>query len=212
MYVISGLGVDKRVFKHIDFGAGQVTHIKWLIPCPKESIESYAQRLCVQITDPNPILIGLSFGGIIAVEISKLLPCKKIILFASVAAQNEIPVLYKWVGKWQLEKMLFPGILRWANLLIYQLFGIQDDENKALIKQILKDTDPIFFKWAIRQILNWKNNQSPSDIIRIHGSKDRLFPVVYNIPYDYIIKGAGHFMTMTHYLAINKILGNCLNK
>jgi esterase/lipase len=46
-----------------------------------EDISHYAQRLSARI-EPNSILIGLSFGGIVAIEIAKHIP-SKIILVSS---------------------------------------------------------------------------------------------------------------------------------
>lgn len=66
-----------------------------------------------------------------------------------------------------------------------------------LLKQILRDTDAKFLPWAINQIVNWKNNTIPSNLIHIHGNKDRIIPI-RNISPTFIIQGAGHFMIITH--------------
>lgn len=83
IYVFSGLGVDKRVYDNIDFGTLDVEFIDWIEPLKNESLESYAFRISKKITEENPILIGLSFGGMLAAEISKIINVKKIILIAS---------------------------------------------------------------------------------------------------------------------------------
>ena len=69
LYIFSGLGADERVFQRIDFSGFSTTFIKWIVPQDKETIENYATRLLDQITTTKPTLIGLSFGGLIAVEI-----------------------------------------------------------------------------------------------------------------------------------------------
>jgi pimeloyl-ACP methyl ester carboxylesterase len=71
IYCISGLGADERVFQKLKFQGYQPIHIKWLEPEAGENIANYTQRLTTQIKAEKPILIGLSFGGIIAVEMSK---------------------------------------------------------------------------------------------------------------------------------------------
>lgn len=82
-YVFSGLGVDKRVFDNMDFGDLQVEFVDWITPEKTESLQQYALRLSGCIDTENPVLIGLSFGGMIAVEISKVMRCRKTILIAS---------------------------------------------------------------------------------------------------------------------------------
>lgn len=67
LYIFSGLGADKRVFNYLDFSKYNTTFIDWINPFENESIEDYAKRLTSQITSEKPILIGLSFGGIMAV-------------------------------------------------------------------------------------------------------------------------------------------------
>jgi hypothetical protein len=91
IYLISGLGADERVFKHLDLSGYKATYIQWLKPEKHESITSYAERLCGQITTTKPILIGLSFGGIMAVEIAKCIDTEKIILISSIKTRKEIP-------------------------------------------------------------------------------------------------------------------------
>lgn len=73
IYIFSGLGVDERVFRYLDFSGMDVRFIHWIRPLPDESIKLYAQRLRQQIVTDKPILIGLSFGGIIAVEVGRLI-------------------------------------------------------------------------------------------------------------------------------------------
>ncbi len=55
----------------------------WIEPLKNESLKNYAQRISNKITSDNPTLIGLSFGGILAVEISKILKLQKVILISS---------------------------------------------------------------------------------------------------------------------------------
>jgi hypothetical protein len=45
IYLLSGLGADKRVFEFLDLSDFKVNHVDWVEPMDKESIESYAQRL-----------------------------------------------------------------------------------------------------------------------------------------------------------------------
>jgi broad specificity phosphatase PhoE len=57
-------------------------HILWNKPTITESIKDYARRLSEKITDfqEDSVIIGMSLGGIISVELSKILPMKKVFL------------------------------------------------------------------------------------------------------------------------------------
>jgi hypothetical protein len=42
----------------------------------EETLVSYAKRMCEKVTHPNPVLIGVSFGGILVQEMSKIISCR----------------------------------------------------------------------------------------------------------------------------------------
>ena len=77
IYLLSGLGVDDRVFEKIVFPYPH-TFIKWMLPLVQETMQAYAKRLSEQITHANPILIGLSFGGMMSIEIAKIINGNKL--------------------------------------------------------------------------------------------------------------------------------------
>ena len=83
LYIFSGLGADERAFQRLDFSDFSTTFIKWIVPHDTETIENYTTRLLDQITTTKPTLIGLSFGGLIAIEVAKQIDTEKVILIAS---------------------------------------------------------------------------------------------------------------------------------
>ena len=212
IYVLSGLGVDHRVFADIDFGSFEVIHIPWLRPQVKETIAAYAARLAALITDHSPILIGLSFGGIIAQEIARIIPCKQIILIASAKNKWELPPVYRIIGLSRLHR-LEPGfLLTYSGRLTEWFFGVNTEDQKKLLAIILKETNPAFRSWAINALLTWsRKDQAPGDTVSIHGSKDRLIPLC-NVVATFTIREAGHFLTVTHAAAISELLKKILKQ
>ncbi|HEY5039439.1 MAG TPA: hypothetical protein VIJ93_10240, partial [bacterium] len=73
LYFISGLGADKRVFQKLIIPESFIIHyVEWIPVFPEESLSQYCEKLISQINRAEPfILIGLSFGGVIAIEMSK---------------------------------------------------------------------------------------------------------------------------------------------
>lgn len=92
LYVFSGLGADQRVFKYLNFGALEPQFIDWIRPETNEPIEAYARKLAAEINVEKPILIGLSFGGMMAVEIAKLRETENVILISSAKTAAEVPL------------------------------------------------------------------------------------------------------------------------
>lgn len=205
IYIFSGLGVDERVFENINFTGLNIEFIDWIDPIKNESLKSYAKRISKKITVENPILIGLSFGGILAVEVSKFLKTKKIILLASAKNKNELPKIYRIAGKLKLNKFIPNSILTKQNFFTNWLFGINSESEQTLLREILNDTNPNFLSWAINEIVNWKNEQNPKNSIHIHGSKDRIIPID-NLKADFVVENGGHFMTVSKSKEIELIL------
>jgi pimeloyl-ACP methyl ester carboxylesterase len=195
LYILSGLGADERVFQRLDLSGYSVTFIKWQAPLKKETIGSYAARLLAQIKTPKPTLIGLSFGGIMAVEIAKQIDTEKIILISAAKTKNEIPFYYRWAGVLKLHTLLPKPLLKSSNFLTNWLFGVTSSDDKQLLKQTLKETDIIFLKWAINAVVHWKNQILPKKLFHIHGKKDRILPVKF-LNCDRAVKTGGHLMIL----------------
>lgn len=205
IYIFSGLGVDRRVFDNIDFSELDVEFIDWIEPVKNESLENYALRISKKITYGNPILIGLSFGGMIAAEISKIIKVEKLILIASAKNKFELPFIYRLLGKLKLNQLLPNSILKHQNFITNWLFGIESSEEKQLLKSILQDTDSKFLNWAINEIVNWKSEIYPENCFHIHGNKDRIIPIK-NVKADFVIENGGHFMTVSKAKEIQEII------
>lgn len=199
------MGADKRMFQNFSFEGFNVVHIDWISPFENESLQSYAFRISENMKDENAILIGLSFGGILAVEISKIKKFKKIFLLSSAKAKTEIPFYYRVLGKLNLLKIIPISFLKNVNFLTYLVFGAKTDFEKNLLKDIIKNTDINFLKWSLNQIVNWKNIDFSEKIIHVHGNKDFILPHHF-VKYDYLIEGGTHFMTLNQSKKIEEII------
>lgn len=207
LYVFSGLGADKRVFQKIAFSEYNTTYIEWILPNKNENIESYAKKLTKKIKHEKPILVGLSFGGIIATEIGKLIETEKIILIASAKTKTEIPYYFRIAGKLKLHKLLPSKLMKMPNFFSFWFFGTESKNDERILREILKDTDTTFLKWAIDKIVNWKNETEHNNLVHIHGTSDRILPIKY-VNCQIKVKNGGHFMTLNKSQEINNILKN----
>jgi pimeloyl-ACP methyl ester carboxylesterase len=201
LYCISGLGADERVFSKLDIKGHDLKPVRWLQPLPGEQLNSYAERLSQQIEDPEPIILGLSFGGIMAIEISKLKPVSKIILLSSIKTSSELPAWMNLAGRTSAYKLL-PSkqissikALKALRPIQNYFLGANSEEEKMIANEYRDHVDPVYLKWSIGQVLTWKNNSIPSNLVHIHGSNDHIFPVK-KIKNAHIVPGGGHFMVV----------------
>jgi pimeloyl-ACP methyl ester carboxylesterase len=195
IYLFGGLGTDERVFQRLDLSAYNITPVKWIPPLKNISLEAYASELIKQIKTENPVLIGISFGGMMAVETGKLMKTEKIILISSVKTKYELPFYYRVMGKLHIHKLVPPDVIKNSYKLNDWLFGAKTPADKVLLKQIIGDTDPVFLKWAIDRITRWQNKTFPGNTFHIHGTKDRVLPIRF-VNCDRKIEGGSHLMIL----------------
>lgn len=211
-YIFSGLGADERVFDLIDFGHFSPIFIPWEKVELDQSLESYVKQLSKNIQTPNPILIGISFGGMIAQEMSDLFENCPVLIISSVKTRIQLPVFMRAGGRVSLHKLIPIKLVlknKWMN---HWLFGTKTEHEKKVLDQILEDSDPVFTKWAIHQITAWKRRvEIPAKVIHIHGDQDRIFGIG-NLNPDYIIPGGTHFMTVSKYEKVSKVIQEALSK
>ncbi|MCY7291887.1 MAG: alpha/beta hydrolase [Ferruginibacter sp.] len=205
IYVFSGLGADERVFYKIDFGNYNVVFIEWITPHKNETIESYALRLIVQINTVNPILIGLSFGGMMAVEVAKHISTEKIILISSAKNKNEIPYYFRVAGTLGLHKIIAPALLVKVNIFTNWFFSSRTVEDKKMLSAILHDTNPVFLKWAIAKIVTWKNTTIHQNLQQLHGTADRILPYK-KVMVAAKIEGGAHLMVVSNAEEVSAML------
>lgn len=212
IYYISGLGADERVFHFLQIQGVNETHIKWIDPFKKESLSSYSKRLIRQIdTSKSVILIGVSFGGIVAQEISRHIDVDKLIIISSVKSFKEYGLDLKFVSLTKAYKIVPSFILKWSNKLTADYyFGVQSKEESQLLSKIIDDTDEKFMVWAIDKIMNWKEPKTIKlDIVHIQGDNDKIFN---NKKLEEVIwiKGGGHFMIVNKANEISEIINKTL--
>ncbi|RZL32906.1 MAG: alpha/beta hydrolase [Pedobacter sp.] len=207
IYLISGLGADERVYQFLDLANIEHQFIKWNKPERGESLASYCLRLTNQINQQKDVvLIGVSFGGIIAQEISKIISVKKVIIISSVKLSSEYSWKFKLLSKSKLYRLAPIWLLNLGNeLLADYFFSVENKSEAELLHQIIKDTDPVFLKWAIDKIMSWKNNDYPANLIHIHGTDDRIFPAKH-IKNIIKLPKSGHLMIVNRAKEIEQFI------
>jgi pimeloyl-ACP methyl ester carboxylesterase len=206
IYCISGLGADERAFSKLKINGFTLQVIPWLMPAKDETIEHYATRMRVDIVDENPILMGLSFGGMICTEISKQIPVSKIILISSIKSSKELPFWMRTVATLKLNKIVPLKSSKLTQPIQNKMLGVQTAEEKNLVACFRKEVDLPYTNWAVNQAINWKNDWQHPNICHIHGDKDNMFPIK-NLRANYIIKSGGHFMIMNRAAEVS----DCIN-
>lgn len=206
IYCISGLGADERVFARLKLQA-ELKFIVWRKPHQQESLRAYASRLAEQIEVSQPfLLLGVSFGGIVAQELARILPAQGVMLISSASEVSALPAARRLPGLgWLLDilpkRMLFP-----PGSLMALLFGIKSQQDKMLFYQILADTDPDFVRWALQKLISIEQIPANYPQLQLHGTKDSVIPFPKRQQQVIAIAGGGHFMVYDRAAEISKYI------
>ena len=180
VYLMPGMSANSLIFEKIKFPKNFELHkLDWISPNIDESIENYAERLSEKIVHKNPVLIGVSFGGILVQEISKIVKVDKLIIISSIKCNKEMPSHMKF-GKITKSYKLLP--VKWINdfeSLILFVLGPKIKKRVDLYRKYLSVRDENYLSWSLREMIEWKQSKPLKNIIHIHGTKDLVFPTLY---------------------------------
>ncbi len=211
IYLIPGQGGDQRLFTHLRIeGDFDIKHIHCFTPEKGLSMREYAEQLTEQIDVANPfVIVGVSLGGMLATEMSELVPAKKVIVISSAKTRNELPGRYKFQRKLPVHRLVPPRLALLGAKMLQPIVEPDRQKEKDIFKSMLRDKDPIFLDRTIEMIMTWDRLEAPDNIIHIHGSNDHTIPI-RNVTHDHCIKGGSHMMTLTQAEAVSDTLNPVL--
>lgn len=204
-----GMAASPRIFEFIELGGDfEVVKLSWIPPKKKESLVDYAQRMCQRINHSNPVLLGVSFGGILVQEMAKIIHCRSVIIVSSVKSNTEFSLSIQLAKKTGAHKLLPTHWIQNLESLALFVFGPSIQSKVAAYQMYLSERDPAYLDWSINQIVHWKQQEPDDNVIHIHGDNDKVFPIE-NLTTKgrfYRLKKASHAMILTHHKWFNKEL------
>ncbi|QCE42223.1 alpha/beta hydrolase [Psychroserpens sp. NJDZ02] len=207
IYLMPGMAANPIIFEHIKLPEElyQIFWLEWKLPKKKETISDYAKRMCEDIKHDNPVLIGVSFGGILVQEMSKIIAVRKVIIVSSVKTKHELPKRMKLLRTTKAYKILPTQLLSNIDLLAKYAFGNTITKRIELYKKYLSVSDKNYLDWAIEQVVCWDQDLPLQDIIHIHGDNDMVFPFS-NLGDCISVKGGTHIMIINKFKWFNENL------
>jgi pimeloyl-ACP methyl ester carboxylesterase len=214
VYCLSGLGADERLFSKLQLPGVELHFVKWQVPHPSDTLETYALKLSAQITHQEVVLLGVSFGGMLASALLQRqalgaqLPfsISKAFLVSSCSHAAQLPWYITLAGRSGLCHAVPYRLAQHTNWLNRFIFDFRSSGEELYFKRImLQQTHSSLLRHAIRMIGCWKQNTRPPGIIHIHGTADKLLPFRL-VQADYAIEKGGHFMIWNRAAEISEIL------
>ena len=204
VYFMPGLAASSSIFERIVLPSDtfEMVLLEWELPLENETLSSYAQRISSKVTLENPVLIGVSFGGILVQEMAKFLNVRNVIIISSVKSNLEFPITLKLAKTTKAYKLLPTNLISNIENLAKFSFGEKVNQRLKLYQKFLAVRDKKYLDWAIEKIILWNRLEIDQKVIHIHGDEDEVFPIK-NISNCIVVKGGTHIMILTKYKWMN---------
>jgi len=208
VYFMPGLAASPKIFENIKLPEDrfEMFYLEWCLPVENESIEDYAARIVQNITHKNPVLIGVSFGGVLVQEMARLVKTRKVIIISSVKCNTEFPRRMRFAKMTRAYRFFPTGIMVKVDWLAKIAIGNNMISRRLnLYEKFLSVRDKKYLDWALRTIILWSRTEPDDNVIHIHGDADEVFPPKY-IKGFIPVKGGKHIMIINKYKWLNENL------
>ncbi len=213
VFLIAGMGADTRIYNRIDIPEKyDVVPVDWIEPNESDTLSTYSQKIIHQYDiNQNDIVIGNSLGGMLAIEIAKIVRLKKTILISSIKTIDEAPMYFKVFRAVPVYRLFTDRMLNGIKYFIKPIFGAKDKDGLWLFRDMYEKTSRKFLRWSMGATIHWDNETIPGNVYHITGDKDMVFNYK-RIKGAEIIKGGTHLMIFDKAKEVNKWLKPLLKK
>lgn len=215
LVLVPGLGADARLFDMQREAFPDLFVPPWIEPKPREPLPDYAARMAGALAEVGRprVLGGASFGGMLALEMARILRPRALALIGSAYSGREVA---RWLRL--VERVGHPlptpviDAARTLTPLVAPIVSSASRINLALFLDMLRNTPTPFLRWAGGAIRRWRFEGSlPCPVHRLHGSADFI---IRPPPSDGVrwIEGGGHVLSMSHPEETNEFLRGALEQ
>ncbi len=207
VYFVPGLAATPAIFSRIRLPEDrfEMHFMEWIMPEKNERLLDYVQRMAAQIKHENPVLVGVSFGGIVVQELKPLVNARKTIIISSVKCNKEFPFRMKFVLYTGLHKLAPTKMFEDLNKLRRLPLGKALGRRVQMYERYMGVRQHSYIDWALDAILRWERCEADEDVVHIHGDRDLVFPAS-NLKRYIRVKGGTHVMILNKSRFINEWL------
>ena len=196
VYFMPGLAASPKIFENIRLPTDRFEcfYLEWSLPVDDEPIADYVKRLLVNVKHDNPVLIGVSFGGVIVQEMAKVIKARKVIIISSVRCNAEFPRMMRFAKMTHAYRVFPTSLMQRVDWL-----GKIATGNNMITKRLnmyekyMSVRDKKYLDWAFKTIILWDRCEPDDSVIHIHGDADEVFPPKY-LKNFITVKGGKHIM------------------
>lgn len=208
VYFMPGMAASPKIFENIKLPEDrfEMFFLEWCLPLDNEPIEDYAKRIAESIKHDYPVLVGVSFGGVLVQEIARIIDAKKVIIISSIKCNAEFPRRMRFAKMTRAYRVFPTSLMQRVDWLAKFAIGNNMITRRLnLYEKFLSVRDKKYLDWAFKTIILWNRTEPDSNVVHIHGDIDEVFPCKYLK--DYIpVKGGTHIMILNKAKWLNENL------
>jgi len=207
VYLIPGLGSDGRVFAHLDLGDLDTRVLELPVPEHNESLPTYAARVARGIDPAEAFaLVGVSFGGMVAVEIARITDPTQVVLVSSAKGRRDLPYRYRFLRAVPLYRLFGGGFYAAGADLLRPVIEPDSRADRALFSAMIRGKDRRFIRRSVYCIATWEDALVPEGVVHIHGTRDHTLPF-RSLEGDVIaVEGGSHVMVYTRGAEVSALI------
>ena len=111
------------------------------------------------VTEKNAVLVGVSFGGVVAQEMSSFLKLKKLIIISSIKTKFELPTKFKIAKNLKFYKLIPTRLFLTSKNYSRFAFGPISRKRLKLYQDYLPIRDKRYLDWAIKNMICWNQDK-----------------------------------------------------
>lgn len=213
--MLPGMGAMADLYSAQSASFPQLVIPPWIPAKSGESLADYARRMASAVDPGGPCIVGgTSFGGFVAVEMTRYLAdCRGCVLISSVRSPRFLPRRIRWL------RVASPFFAPWSYRFAVAATPVLSRAITPLVRPAVTrflrhvaKSDSEFLRWATYATLRWTDAGAQTVPIRhIHGASDLTLPPG-GIGADEVVAGAGHLLVMTHASAVNAFIGRAIDQ
>ncbi|MEM1212934.1 MAG: alpha/beta hydrolase [Planctomycetota bacterium] len=216
--LLPGLGADAELFEpQVRAFGDRLIVPEWVEPDANDSIAEYALRWGAVIKEQldreapgEPVLLGgVSFGGMIALDMAGLIGASGVVLIAGCVDPSEVSartLLAQRIGS-MVPRTAWGLTLKAMALPFAKLDGLGDDDT-ALLRRVAGRVDVPLLDWGGGALRDWtgpEHLEAGMPVFRMHGRQDWVIPCPES-GVDVVLPDGRHLINLSHEKSVNGFL------
>jgi pimeloyl-ACP methyl ester carboxylesterase len=211
-YLIPGMGADHRIYQKFKLEHGNVHYLNWVDARDSRTMTDFAHIVAEKIQTQNNVIIGSSMGGMMSVELSRIVNPLATILISAPTGVHQFPKILKAVKQSKIHKAVTPKTIPYFYKLADTFMGFKSQQQRDMFYEMINGLGPKFIHFSVKAVLEWDNRDEPSGkYLQIVGSKDVLFDY-RKMKNPIVLQNGGHFSAFDRGEEVSQIINDYVKR